>query len=108
MTHKITTRVTINDMIFLIDSFPEPYRTKHLKWVQTLLEEGQKLRYSGELENKDMPKGFDGRSVMLRLIELEDEEDAKNKPNRLVDTCAENTLDRATEYAGDRCAALTI
>ena len=43
--------ILIGDIQFLIDSLPEPLRTEHNVNLRKLLEDGQRLRHAGQLEN---------------------------------------------------------
>ncbi len=43
------------DILFIIQSMPEPYRAKHVLFLQEFLNDAQKLRYSGHLEDKEIP-----------------------------------------------------
>lgn len=45
--------IGVNDVRFLIDSLPEPYKTEHNANLRKLIEDAQRLRNSGEFKNRE-------------------------------------------------------
>lgn len=69
-----------DDIIFIVQCMPEPYKTKHMNFLFEFLNDAQKLRYSGQLDDKEVDEVLEvNKSQQIA------EEQIIAKLNRLLD-----------------------
>lgn len=82
-THKV--EVGVNDIRFIIEALPEPLKSEHYANLRKLLEDGQRLRFAGELENSTRVIDVDGTPGP---VSDEADHDAPDVPGERADAVA--------------------